>query len=137
MRPRIPAKCCLTFLWPATQNKARLWILKFPFVSFSTIRMKLYFFSRGSIVLEANFQIPYYFLYTNQWPRVFSYTIVDYGVYTSFGYHTYLHPISKKLSVYQRYHQTSPTSVPRRYVLVLAMTIDLQMKIYSVFLNFT
>ena len=28
-------------------------------------------------------------------PRVFTYTIVDYGVYTSFGYHTFLRPISK------------------------------------------
>ena len=29
------------------------------------------------------------------WPRVFTYTIVDYGVYTSSGYHTFLWPISK------------------------------------------
>ena len=29
------------------------------------------------------------------WPRVFIYTIVDYGVYNSLGYHTYLRPISK------------------------------------------
>ena len=25
-----------------------------------------------------------------KWPRVSSYTIVDYGIYTSFGYHTFL-----------------------------------------------
>ena len=31
----------------------------------------------------------------NYWPWVFAYTIVDYGVYTSFGYHTFLQPISK------------------------------------------
>ena len=30
-----------------------------------------------------------------QWPWVFTYTIVDYGVYTSFGYHTFLQPIFK------------------------------------------
>ena len=24
------------------------------------------------------------------WPRVFTYTIVDYGLYTTFGYHTFL-----------------------------------------------
>ena len=29
------------------------------------------------------------------WPWAFTYTIVDYGVYTSFGYHTILRPISK------------------------------------------
>ena len=30
-----------------------------------------------------------------QWPRVSTYTKVDYGVYTNFGYHTSLQPISK------------------------------------------
>ena len=31
-----------------------------------------------------------------QWLRVFTYTIADYSVYTSSGYHTYLRPISQK-----------------------------------------
>ena len=32
--------------------------------------------------------------YIGQW-FLLTYTIVDYGVYTSFGYHTFLRPISK------------------------------------------
>ena len=41
---------------------------------------------------------------------LFTYTIVDYGVYTSFGYHSYFSSTNLKILYgYQRYQKTSPT----------------------------
>ena len=72
-------------------------------VSFGTfdLEIDLVNFLKSQSVFKASRESCSKPLLKGKWQRVFTYSIVDYGVHTSFGNHTFLRPISKSFLTFK------------------------------------